>query len=420
MMVEFDYMLETNLTINNDNDITTNSTIDEDNSIEARFDQMSSNIFLTQHPLEDAMFHIDTFLIPTLQDRLPNGDIPEGKTMPDVKFNSVNSRFINMCFTKSDACKWVKSRIKLSFVGDRPKAAMERVTLNLVQEYMQDINESNLPINAVFVYPMIHSSTIQLEFSPVEGPMSVSDITDLQSSFFTVYNAIVAALDGDTDVSEAFFVYQDVLPLQDQPGDKLLVNIKYFGKCRYCSEPELAETINESMESNDETLLWNLQKESNSTYFQRVTDVSFSVPDLIGGLDATPSSLNTEFNTASKKIPWMLYAGALIGCLVLITGVVVITKDQKELLKEEASTGEESSVYEERQHEGHEGSVGDVLNTGNVGQSMSIDDLNDCYSSTAGSRSDGDNYSGSLNSESVNTSSVNSKGMRQNYEVYVF
>jgi len=376
MMVEYDYKLETN----------TSSTKTTDSERE-------DNIFSDNHPLEDALIDIDTDLIATIQDRIPNGVIQEGQTMPDVEFTSVNSRFINMCFTESDACKWVKSRIKLSFIGNRPKFAMERVTMSLVREYLQDINESNPSINAMFVYPMIHSSNVQFEFSPVDGLMTDSDLEALESSFYNVYNAIVAELDGDTDVTEGLFVYQDVneLPGEEQ-GNKLSVDLKYYGKCRYCSEAELAEVVNQSIESNLDVFLRLLKKESNnSTYFQQAEEISFSVPKPPEALPPINQAIiDTEPPKASKSIPWFLYLGAVAAVIVISTGLIVIAKDQKELRKEDASTGEESSVFEETHHE-----KGDIEVKGSLG-----DD--------------------SENSSSLRTDSVDSKGMHSDYEVYVY
>jgi hypothetical protein len=346
MTVEFDYKLEANATITSRIDnITTTDTYED-------------NIF--SKPLEDALLDIDTDLIATIQERIPNGGITEEKPIPDVQFNSVNSRFINMCFTESDACKWVKSRIKLSFAENRPKSAMERATLDLVREYLEDVSESNPAVYAMYVYPMIHSSTVQFDFSPVDGPMSDEDIEDFETSFYNVYNAIVNALDGDTDVSEAFFVYQDV-----QDSNKLSVNLKYYGKCRYCSKEELAEILNGEIESNEQTFLSNLKLQSRSTFFQRVEEVSFSVPQPLSELPPIDSSIiDGSAAVATKSIPWLLYVGAAAAVVVIFTGVYVICKDQKDLRKEEASTGNESSSFEGNHHEGD----GDVENNDDAGK----------------------------------------------------
>ena len=333
MTVEFDYKLEANQT----------NTVWAADEYEAA---VGGNMY-TKKPLEDALLDIESNFVPTIQKRLPNGEIPEGKTLPDVKFSSVNSRFINMCFTESDACKWVKCRIKLSFAGDRPKAAMERATLDLAREYLEDVSDSNEFVQATFVYPMIYSSTVQLEFSPVEGIMSDAAINDLETSFYDVYHAIVNALDGDTDMSEAHFVYQIV------EDDKLLVHVKYFGKCRFCTEDELVETINGNIESNQQSLLATLKEHQTDTYFSGIQDVVFSVPVPFDALPPIDSDmLDAEAPSVTKRIPWLLYLGAVTAGIVICTGIFVICKDQKELRKEEGSTSEESESYGENQHEG--------------------------------------------------------------------
>ncbi len=321
MTVEFDYKLEANQT---------------------------ENIF-SSTPIEDALFELESKFIPSIQAALPNGQIPEGKTQPDVEFTTVASRFINMCFTESDACKWVKSRIKLSFVDDRPQAAMERTTLALAREYLQSVTESNDSIRTTFVYPMIHSSTVQLEFSPVVGRMTDTDIMDLENSFYNIYHAIVSALDGDTDVSEAHYVYQ----VLNESELSNAVNVKYFGKCRYCTEDELSKIVNEQVETNTATLLNHLKGHSQGTYFNTVEKIGFSLPKTYDELPPIDTDIfDAEAPTANKHFPWKLYTGALVALIVICSGVLVICKDQKELRKEEASTGEESESYAENHHEG--------------------------------------------------------------------
>ena len=332
MTIEFDYKLEANQT----------------QVASGEIEEGADNIF-SSTPLEDALLEIESNFIPSIQAALPNGQIAEGKTQPDVEFTTVASRFINMCFTESDACKWVKSRIKLSFVDDRPQAAMERTTLALAREYLQSVTASNDSIRTTFVYPMIHSSTVQLEFSPVVGRMTDTDIMDLENSFYSIYHAIVSALDGDTDVSEAHYVYQ----VQNVEELSNVVNVKYFGKCRYCTEDELTKVVNEQIETNTATLLNHLKAHSQGTYFDTVEKIGFSLPKVYDELPPIETDIfDAEAPTANKHFPWKLYTGAIAALIVICSGVMVICKDQKELRKEEASTGEESESYAENHHEG--------------------------------------------------------------------
>mmetsp|Transcript_13367 Transcript_13367/g.33640 ORF Transcript_13367/g.33640 Transcript_13367/m.33640 type:complete len:392 (+) Transcript_13367:184-1359(+) len=350
MTVEFDYKLEANRTL-------PGQTANGDD-----------NIF-SKYPLQDALQDIETDFIPIIQERLPNGGVPDGKTTPDVQFNTVTSRFINMCFTESETCKWVKTRINLSFVGDRPKAALERATLDLARGYLQDVSDASELIRTTFVYPMIYSSTVQFTFSQVRGAMSDSDIEDLERSFYEVYQAIVGALDGDTDVSEAHFVYQIVT------GDSLLVNIKYFGKCRYCSEEELIEIVNGQIEANQRTMLNHVKSHGRSNYFDFVNEVEYSLPVQYVELPPIDAEImDATAPSAIKRIPWFLYLGAGAAIVVICTGVLVICKDQKELRKEEVSTGSESDSYDGVRHEGADGDVEDnsTLNTNGMHEDYQV------------------------------------------------
>lgn len=338
MTVEYDYKLEANTT---------------DDHLEEKYDIDSLK------PLEDALDQIDSTIINSIQLALPNGNIPEGKTAPDVEFDTVTSRFINMCFTESDSCKWVKSRIRLSYVGERPRNSMERVTLGLVKDHLQEINDSHPLILTTFVYPMIYSSVAQFQISPVSGPMSDTDIKYLEENFYEFFHATVYALDGDTDVTESYFVYQDTKELQVQeqenglePSSTLSVDVKYYGKCRYCAEDELVETVHTTIEDNLNTFRLYLQK-NGSPYFQRVEEISVSKPELPNGLPPTENGSVYDMTApkASRKLPWALWLGIAVTVCVICTGILVIVRDQRRLYKEEASTGDESSVYEERNHE---------------------------------------------------------------------
>lgn len=347
MTVEFDYILEANTT-----------------KIALNLTEEDENIFVvSKTPLQDALDEIEKDIISTLQIRLPNGDIPVGRSLPDVQYESVASRFSNMCFTESDTCKFVKSRIKLSFADNRPKTAMERVTLHLVQEFLQEYSDSKASISTTFVYPMIYSSTVQFEFSPVEDIMSDKDIEDLEGCFYNVYHAVVDALDGDTGVTEGHYVYQAVREVPGE-GKKLLVNMEYFGKCRYCTEDELVETVNTEMENHQGTLLSSLRGQPNSTYFEGVEDITFSVPFVPVELPPFGSAiLDTEPALAKKKIPWFLYLGGVVALAVIIAGIVVICKDQRELRKEAADTSDESDSdqgTDQGRDIEHRGSVGAV------------------------------------------------------------
>mmetsp|Transcript_34611 Transcript_34611/g.81600 ORF Transcript_34611/g.81600 Transcript_34611/m.81600 type:complete len:462 (+) Transcript_34611:174-1559(+) len=428
MTVEYDYKLEANIT-------------DVDFGEQYNINALK--------PAEDALHQIDSSIIDSIQLALPNGGIPEGKTIPDIEFNTVTSRFINMCFTESDACKWVKSRIRLSYVGERPKNAMERVTLGLVKDHLQEINDSNPLVTTTYVYPMIYSSVVQFHISPADGPMSDTDIKLLEEAFTKVFHATVSALDGDTDVSEGYFVYQDTEDLEVQevedgialaPPSMVSVDMTYFGKCRYCEEDELVETVDASIQDNLASFIRYL-KTHGGPYFQRVEEIAFSKPDLPDGLPPTENASVYDMTPpkASKNLPWALWLGVGVTIVVLATGILIIVRDQKKLSKEEASTGEESSVYEERNHENDEDDEDDE-NDENDEDDEDIEDDN--HSDSDSSENDDDENDDENNGDSGNidengtdlecgtsveeSSTVSNKetfdstGAHSNYEVYVY
>lgn len=374
--VEYDYRLEVNTTSNSS----------------------SSNA------LGDVLTDIDSNIITSLQERLPNGDIPEGKRMPDVEFTTINSRFINMCYTESDTCKWVKSRIRVSYAGKKPEHSVERVTLALVQDYLQDINDSNRNVDTLYAYPIYFSTVGQFQFLSVKEPMSDTDIEFFEETFYEVFNAISFSLDGDTEVTDAHYVYQSLTDMVPDHGDdghiimtySLSTDLKYFGKCRYCDKEQFVEIVDGLIENNLGALLKNLKRGSSSnynniTYFKDVEDISYSLPELPEGLPPIEDSsiFDRLAPTGSKSLlPWYLYFGTIVAVCLVITGVLVVIRDQRQLSKEENSTGGESS---------EENDTDDDVDDG-------IEETRTLAEDTVVSRE----------------KTVNSNGMNSNYEVYVY
>ena len=371
--VEYDYRLEVNTTANS-----------------------SSNAF------GDVQGDIDSNILTFLQERLPNGDIPEGKQMPDIQFSTINSRYINMCYTESDICKFVKSRIRVSYAGVKPEHSVERVTLALVQEYLQDINDSDPMVDTMYAYPMYFSTVGQFQLLPVKGPMSDTDIEFFEETFYEVFNAISFSLDGDTVVTDAHYVYQSLTDMPpDLGGDgsismtySLSTDLKYFGKCRYCDKEQFVNIVDGLIENNLGALLKNLKRGlssnyNNITYFMDVEDISYALPELPEGLPPIedPSIFDRLAPTGSNPLPWYLYFGTIIAVCLLITGVLVVIRDQRQLSKEENSTDGESS------------------------EDIDTDDVDDAIEETS-----------TMEEEDtvVSKKTVNSNGMHSDYEVYVY
>eukprot|EP00532_Pseudo-nitzschia_australis_P004768 CAMPEP_0168184736 /NCGR_PEP_ID=MMETSP0139_2-20121125/13408_1 /TAXON_ID=44445 /ORGANISM="Pseudo-nitzschia australis, Strain 10249 10 AB" /LENGTH=449 /DNA_ID=CAMNT_0008106397 /DNA_START=179 /DNA_END=1528 /DNA_ORIENTATION=+ len=348
MTVEYDYKLEANA-----------SSVD--------FGENSTTNAVARNPLDEALFQIDSNMIASIQAALPTGrSITEDTSIPDIEFDTVNSRFVNICFTESDGCQWVKSRVHLSFTGERPKNAIERLALDLVQDYLQEVHDVNPVISTRYVYPMMHSSFVQFQIAPVAGSMNDTQIGYFKDNFYEVFQALVSAIDGDTEVTEAYFVSQDIieeLPGQEEEDEtattaapasssKLLVDMKYYGKCRYCVEDEFVGVVDGLITENLDLFLGYLQRNGNSNpYFQQAKDISFSKPVPAAELPPT-NGLVSDANArkVSRKIPWGLWLGIAIAIAMLSCGILSVQRDQQKLDKEEDSTGDESSVYQERNH----------------------------------------------------------------------
>jgi len=239
----------------------------------------------------------------------------------------------------------------------------------------------------------------QFRILPVEGFMTDMDIEYFEDTFNNVFNAILFTIDGDTEVTDAHFVYQDVreLSLQDQGNDlpnfTLSLDLKYFGKCRYCDESQFVGTVNGLIEANLGAFLKSLQTgditNSNSSYFQQVEEISFSVPELPDGLPPIedPSIFDLRAPEFSSFLPWYLWIGIILSVAVMVTGVLIIVRDQQQLNKEDYSTGHESNASEEGEENKSE-----------------IEETSTLADDTVVSKGQ----------------SVNTNGMHSNYEVYVY
>ena len=325
--------------------------------------------------VENVLDGIDSNIIATLQERIPNGSVIEGKNLPNVQFDTITSRFVHVCFTDSDTCKWVKSRLQVNYAGKKPDHSVERVTLALVQDYLNDYFSSDplVAVRATYAYPLTHSSVGRFQLSPVNGStMTASQREYFEKTFYDVFNAITFSIDGDTALTDAYFVYQhvtEIIPDYDE-GEMININtkqfsvsvdLKYYGKCRYCNEEEFVQIIDGLIETNLEAFQKRLKNgrtssfddnhnsnnnnnNNNVDYFQSVEEVTYSLPELPDGLPPIEdvSIFDMKVSTKSTSLPWYLSVGIVISILMIIAGVLVVTRDQQQLKKEGQNTDGES------------------------------------------------------------------------------
>jgi hypothetical protein len=317
----------------------------------------ANEVAVVEEELKNWLFTIDSIIIPKLQEGLPNGKSANKNEIPNVMFSQASSEAINQCFSESDACQWINSSIFLSFEGPKPDFSIERVTLTLVQEFLKTFTKETATARATYAYPMLVSGSGRFEVGPVNETMQSVEIEVFESSFYSVVAAIVLSFDGDTEVKEADFIYQDVTDEYDVDGKMMLkvlsVDVIYFGICRYCSNSHFVDVVEGVI--NDPTALEAFQNrlkydgvDHNTEYFN---DISFSryskrvMPDEETIIVDT-SIYDSQAPATSDKYSSYLWWCMTFVVLILCVGVYIVHKDQTELTKEEMSTDEDDSLDE--------------------------------------------------------------------------
>jgi hypothetical protein len=382
---------------------------------------------------EDVMGNIDSDIIGALQKALPNGGTESPEELPNVKFETVKSEIFSACFTKSDQCSLVRSLIRIDYEGEKPENSVEFVTLRLVKEYLTQYSETMALVSVTYAYPSMVKTLTQFQMNIVNGRMSPTEIAVMESTFVEVFGAIVFAFEGDTDVVDAKFLYQDLFDIEDrrlehdhhEESDNstttdtttieeesneplieeftLSTDLQIRGFCRDCTSPQFGDIVNIAIVENLPAFQLKLKlngETAGSTYFENVTDVTFAVPELPSKLPPIEddSIFDTKPPVVDTKIPWFLPVGLVIAIGAILGGICIIHKDKTDLEKEEFSTSEES---EEGGSYGSEGEEND-------GE----------FTNGEGTYEEG-TYEG-LDDYQVETIAPTDDGQNSNYEVYVF
>jgi hypothetical protein len=347
----------------------------------------------TTSSTQDMLSFMDRNILGSLQEMLPNGGITasSNETSPNIKFFDIKSEMYSECFTSSDQCSLVRSSILVTYEGEKPKHAVERVSYRLVRQYLEDFaSGSSGQVVITYMYPMIVSSLAQFRLTSVETTMGDVEIQTMENSFLEVFGATVAAMEGDTEITYVGFIYQDVNQVDPSPsnggGDddnnrlrgRLLnplstLEADFFthGYCRECTEKEYASVVNSEITANLVAFVHKLKlngEVAGSSYFTNVDEIAFDVPDLPPGLPKfnDGSLYDSEPPQTKSSLPWYFYFGIVTAIGVIICGVYIVYKDLRDLddEKDEFSTSSESDFSEERDENSRRGSGSGVAEYG--------------------------------------------------------
>ena len=322
--------------------------------------------------------NIDGNFTSTLQQELPNGGSQnQGELpLPNVIFETIDSTVFSQCFTKADECDLIHSNIIVSYVGPKPKHSIELVTIDLVQKYLKTITAIHPNVVITYQYPMVVQTLTQFSISRVGGPLGDVQVGILENTFLEVFGAIVYAAEGDTQIIDSQFLYQELyLEKQRRLGNSsnvfnsspsktaetqasnanymLVTNMLVTGYCRFCTSTSFGSMVDAVISQNLIAYAATLKANGNDNstkYFDNVSNITFSVPELPNFLP--PSTDNSIFDSqpphVHEKQPWFLWFGLSLGLCFLFTGCYWIYNGGVLYEgKEEASTSESEGDDEE-------------------------------------------------------------------------
>jgi hypothetical protein len=294
----------------------------------------------------DILQLIDGEILPSLQATLPNGGTSGPDDEPGVKFESIGSEIFSACFTTSDQCSLIKSNVLVSYEGVRPEDSVELVTLKLVQNFLEQYGLEDNNVLITYMYPSTVSTLTQFSIGPVKGPMGDIEVMVLEKTFEEVFGAIVFAIEGDTEVMNAKFLYQDIFDgesevidqskVTQQKGNTVQTDLLVQGKCRDCTSTQFGIIVGTVIENNlaayQNTLRLN-GKTALSEYFDDITSLTFAVPQLPESLPPIKddSIFDSEAPETENKQPWFLFFGLVLGLCVFLGGTYCVCKDKTEM-----------------------------------------------------------------------------------------
>jgi hypothetical protein len=392
--------------------------------------QLEVNNVETTGTTLDVLGDIDLDILDTLQETLPNGQAASNAEEPNVKFERVSSEIFSACFTKSEQCSLIRSTILVSYKGQKPEHSVEKVTLNLVQEYLKNFSTDRSTIEITYEYPSAVSSLAHFAMGPVWSRMRDVEISVMESTFLEVFGAIVEAMEGDTIIQDAQFLYQDLFEMEErrrtqaanttsnsnitttavasnetdvEPKQAMLeADIQITGYCRECTSQQFEEAVNGVITQNLIAFQNKLKvngASASSDYFEDVTELTYKIPELPS--KQPPIEDESIFDFVPPKVdrvaPWFLFLGIGIGMCVLLVGGFVVYAEKTEFEKEECSTGGSDDEEEENAEESVVG--GEEEGTNYAEEASAYNDLEDYQ---------------------VETIAPAESGNKSDYEVYVF
>ena len=357
----------------------------------------------TTGTIEGVLGYLDSTILLNLQRSLPNGQtknddededessdlttsetelISEEGNLPNVLFSSITSDVFSACFTKSDQCGLIRSMITISYEGEKPEHSVEFVALALVQAFLRNFSSKNHNMMATYAYPLMVQSLAQFEMDTVSGRMSDVETQLLEDTFLEVFGAIVSAIEGDTEVVDAKFVYLDLFETErrylspeenktttEAEENKTIAEddimeytlstvMQIRGFCRDCNSPQFGDIVNGVIVDNLKAFQNQLKVNGeliDNMYFGNVTETSFAVPELPLPLPPIQdkSIFDDEPPDVESQMPWFLIFGIVMALCIMLTGLHFICQEQSVATKEEMSTSEseaEEPSYDEENY----------------------------------------------------------------------
>ncbi len=287
---------------------------------------------------EQVLASIDSNILQNLQQMLPDGGTTASNPqIPNVQFSEVTSKIYSDCFTESDQCSLVKTLLVVTYEGDKPENSVEERSYQLVQRHLDYINNNTKGVvKLTYLYPFLVSSVAQFHLKSVEDSMGTNEIRVMEESILDVFGAIVGAIEGDTEVTDVTFVYQDLRQDNTTSNWTMYADFMVDGTCRECSEREFASVINAAIGANLDSFEYRLIANadiSNTSFFNSVDEVTFLVPKAPNGPPPMDddSIYDSQAPSSDDDLPALFYVGISLMFCVLCSGLYILCKEVSDL-----------------------------------------------------------------------------------------
>lgn len=320
--------------------------------------QLDVNAVKVTGTTENVLRDIDRNILDSLQEAVPNDGTVTSDQLPAIHFEAIESEIYHTCLTGSEQCSLVQSTISISYVGGKTAGTVQYITQRLVQDYLSKYSHDHLLVLITYSYPSVVETLALFQMNVVTERMGGAEISLLQRTFVKKFRA----LEGDAEVVDAQFIYQDLYEVVDEdrrldtmaeePEDTvfyiLTTVVKIRGFCRNCTASEFTTMVNqeanEKLQSFYNRLIQNAEIEG-SSFFDDVNKLSIAVAELPSELPSIVEKPKSDADPLNSGTKHSLFSYFGIVCtIIVVLGGIVFLRSKADDRQEEGFKLSESEV----------------------------------------------------------------------------